>query len=198
MATLECWFDFASNYSYLAVMRLEAEAARAGVAVAWRPFLLGPLFQAFGWDNSPFVLQPEKGAWVFAQDMPRQCRRLGLPWQRPSRFPRSSVLPARVALLVAAEPWAGAFCRRLMAMNFAEDREIDTPEAVAEALRALGQPAEALIAQALSPTQRPRLRAQTEAARARGLFGAPSFLVGDQLFWGNDRLEEALACAAAC
>jgi len=81
--------------------------------------------------------------------------------------------------------------------NFAQDRDIYTPETVAEELTALGLPADAILTQTQSGTSKPRLREQTHAAQIRGIFGAPMFFVGDAMFWGNDRLDDALACAAA-
>jgi 2-hydroxychromene-2-carboxylate isomerase len=192
---IEFWFEFGSNYSYLSVMRIEEAAARHGVAVRWRPFLLGPIFKALGWETSPFVLQKEKGAYMW-KDMVRQARKYAVPWTRPSTFPRKAVLPLRVALLGAEQPWMGEFCRRVMLRNFSEDRDIDSPEAVGEVLAGLQLPVDALLAQAQSEENKLRLRAQTETARARGIFGAPSFFVGEELFWGNDRLDDALAFAS--
>src|SRR3954468_18532414 len=110
---IEFWFDFASNYSYLSVMRIEDAAAGIGAKVVWRPFLLGPIFKSFGWDNSPFVLQPEKGEYMW-KDMARECKNYGLPWIRPSTFPRPSMLPARVAIVGAEQLWIGEYCRRIM------------------------------------------------------------------------------------
>ncbi|MGN5353539.1 2-hydroxychromene-2-carboxylate isomerase [Ralstonia sp. L16] len=193
---VEFWFDFASNYSYLSVMRIEAAAAQLGVRVVWKPFLLGPIFQSLGWASSPFVLQRAKGHYVW-QDMARECTKHGLPWTQPSTFPRASVLPLRVALLGVDTPWIGAFCQRIMLRNFAQNRDIHTPGAVAEELTALGLPADAILAQAQSDASKPHLREQTHAAQIRGIFGAPMFFVGDAMFWGNDRLDDALACAAA-
>ena len=118
---IEFWFEFGSNYSYLSVMRIEDEARRRNVRIAWKPFLLGPIFRALGFDNSPFVLQKEKGAYVW-QDMARQCRKYGLRWTQPSKFPRLGVLPLRVALLGAERPWIGAFCRQVMELNWALDQ----------------------------------------------------------------------------
>ena len=195
-AGMEFWFEFASNYSYLSVMRIEQEAARAGVKIEWHPFLLGPIFQSFGWSTSPFVLQPWKTEYVW-KDMERQCRKYGLPWQRPSAFPRASVLPARVALLATGQPWMPEFCRRMMQLNFASDRDIADAACVAEVLGQLGLPAQDIIDESQSEANKLNLRRQTEAARAKGIFGAPSFFVGEDLFWGNDRLEDALAAAAA-
>ena len=188
---VEFWFEFGSHYSYLAVMRIEAAAAAHGVRIAWKPFLLGPIFRAFGWETSPFVLQKEKGEYSM-RDLERQCRRHGLAWRRPSRFPRAALLPMRVAILGAQDPWLPAFCRRIMSMNFAEDREIDSVEAVAEALAGLGINPQPIVAQARSDANKLRLREQTEAARARGIFGAPTFFAGGEMFWGHDRMEEAL------
>lgn len=188
---IEFWFEFASNYSYLSVMRIEAAAARLGVDLRWRPFLLGPIFRSLGWNNSPFVLQKAKGDYVW-QDMARECEKYGLPWTRPSTFPRPSLLAMRVALVGAGQGWMGAYCRRVMTLNFVEDSEIDSREVLAEALTQLGLPAHAILDEAESDANKLRLRHQTEAAANRGVFGAPMFFVGDEMFWGNDRLEDAL------
>jgi 2-hydroxychromene-2-carboxylate isomerase len=192
LPVLDFWFDFGSNYSYLSMMRIESEAARHGIGIRWQPFLLGPIFRSFGWASSPFVLQKEKGDYTW-KDMARQCRRHGLPWQQPTQFPRSAVLPLRIALVGAAQPWMGEFCRRTMAMNFAEDRDIDSPQAMRDLLAALDLPAHRIIEEALSDANKARLRRQTEIAVEKGIFGAPTFFVGDEMFWGNDRLDEAMA-----
>jgi 2-hydroxychromene-2-carboxylate isomerase len=193
---LEFWFDFASNYSYLSVMRVEQTAARLGVIVQWRPFLLGPIFKSFGWSTSPFVLQPWKSDYVW-RDMARQCRKYGLPWTRPTTFPRSSLLPARVALVGADKPWMGEYCRRVMQLNFAADRNIDSAAALSEVLAQLGLAAQDIVAEAQGAANKLRLRDQTELARTKGVFGAPTFFVGEEMFWGNDRLDDALGCASA-
>jgi len=192
MNALDVWFDFGSNYSYLSVMRLEDEAAAHGIAIRWQPFLLGPIFRSFGWASSPFVLQKEKGDYTW-KDMARQCRKLGLPWKQPTNFPRAAVLPLRIALVGATQPWMGAFCRRTMSMNFAEDRDIDSPEAMRDLLVSLDLPAHRILEEALSDANKLRLRRQTELAAEKGIFGAPTFFAGDEMFWGNDRLDEAIA-----
>lgn len=192
---LEFWFDFGSNYSYLSTMRIDALAAEHGVRVVWRPFLLGPIFKAFGWESSPFVLQKEKGAYVW-RDMERECAKAGLPWRQPTNFPRRALLPLRVATAGAEEPWINAFCQRIMQINFVEDRDIDDPKVVAEVLSALGLDAAAVIALAQSDANKLALRDQGLEAQRRRIFGAPMFFAGDEMFWGNDRLDDAVAWAA--
>ncbi len=193
---LELWFDFASVYSYLSIMRIEPLAQSHKVPVQWQPFLLGPIFKDCGWATSPFLLQPKKGAYMW-RDIERLCSRSGIVWRRPSQFPRRALLPTRIALRAASEPWIGQFCRRIMHINFADDRDIDTPEAVTEALRDIVPEVSEIVQAAQSEDAKTALRLQTEAARARGIFGAPTFIIGREMFWGNDRLEDALRFASA-
>lgn len=192
---IEFWFEFGSNYSYLSVMRIEDAARRCGVRIVWKPFLLGPIFRALGMETSPFLLQMEKGAYVW-QDMARQCRKYGLRWTKPSTFPRLGVLPARVALIGAGQPWIGAFCRTVMELNFALDQDINQPERLASILIELDLPASEILDQAEAEAVKALLRQQTETAHGKGIFGAPTFFVGKEIFWGNDRLDDALLFAA--
>jgi 2-hydroxychromene-2-carboxylate isomerase len=192
---VEFWFEFGSNYSYLSVMRIEAEALKHGVRIMWKPFLLGPIFRSLGMETSPFVLQKEKGAYMW-RDMVRQCRKYGLPWTQPSIFPRPGVMPLRVALLGAAETWIGAFCRKVMMLNFACDQDINQPEAISPILGEIGLPAAQILSAAQAEPVKSRLRQQTEEARTRGIFGAPTFFADGEMFWGNDRLEDALQFAS--
>jgi 2-hydroxychromene-2-carboxylate isomerase len=193
---IEIWFDFASNYSYLSAMRIEDAARARGVAVQWRPFLLGPVFKSLGMETSPFVTQQQKGAYVWT-DMERQCAKYALDWKRPGTFPRRSILPARIATLAEGQPWQAGFIRRVMRLNFVEDHDIEDPAALGAILDALGLDGPALLVQAQAEPARQRLRERTEEARQRGVFGAPTFFVGDEMFWGNDRLDDALDLAAA-
>lgn len=192
--TVEFWFEFGSNYSYLSAMRIEDAARAAGAPLAWRPFLLGPVFRELGWEGPPFVVQREKGEYAW-RDTARRAQKYGLPFQRPSVFPRRALLPMRVALLAAGEPWIGEFCRRMMHMAWAEDREIDAAAPVLSALDGLAPGPQALLAQACGEEAKAALRDQTDEARRRGIFGGPSFIVAGELFWGDDRLEDALAWA---
>lgn len=192
MPRLEFWFEFGSTYTYPAAMRIEQLARAAGVAVDWKPFLLGPIFSEQGWSDSPFNLYPAKGRYMW-RDLERICAALSIPFVRPSKFPRNGLLAARVACWFAAEPWMAGFAQAVFRANFAEDREISDPEVVAACLNRLGLDGPRLLEQAQTAESKAKLRVHTEHAKSLGIFGAPTFLVGEEMFWGNDRLEQALA-----
>ncbi|MEO6026978.1 MAG: 2-hydroxychromene-2-carboxylate isomerase [Candidatus Binatia bacterium] len=194
MPALQFWFEFASTYSYPAAMGVEARATAAGLTVEWRPLLLGPIFQAQGWTDSPFNIYPVKGRYMW-RDLERICEKEGLEFARPSRFPRPSLLAARVACVGATAPWGPAFVRAVYRANFVDDREISEPTVIADIVQRLGVVAEAVLTEAQQPDAKARLRANTEEAIALGVFGAPTFSIGSELFWGNDRLEDAIAWA---
>ena len=193
---LEFWFEFGSTYSYLAAARIENAAASAGVRVRWEPFLLGPIFAEQGWDDSPFNVYPAKGRYMW-RDMERLCSKHGIPLAKPARFPRSGVVAARVACLAKAtsEPWLPGFVRAVFRANFAEDREIGDAAEVRSILDALGLPGARVVEKSEAPENRGRLREQTRRAAELEIFGAPSFVAGGELFWGNDRLGDALEWA---
>jgi len=195
MAIVDFWYEFASTYSYPAAMRIEPLAAKAAVVVRWRPFLLGPIFKTHGWNDSPFNIFAAKGRYMW-RDLQRICEAERLPLKLPPvRFPQNGLKAARLALVGEAEGWTPAFTRMVFTANYAEQKDISEEATLCAILGALGVDAEAALAAASSPETKQALRTQNEEAVGRGLFGAPSFTVGDELFWGNDRLEEALAWA---
>jgi 2-hydroxychromene-2-carboxylate isomerase len=191
---LEFWFEFASTYSYPAAMRIAPLAAAAGVTVRWRPFLLGPIFKAQGWDTSPFNLYPDKGRYMW-RDLERLCATLDLPFKRPDPFPQWSLLPARVAIVGLAEGWGEDFVRAVYRAEFGEARLISEPTVIGELVASLGVDPKAALARSQDDATKAALRVQTEEAQRLGIFGAPSFITGGELFWGNDRLEQAIAWA---
>jgi 2-hydroxychromene-2-carboxylate isomerase len=196
MPALDFWFDFASTYSYPAAMRIAPLAATADVAVRFRPFLLGPIFKAQGWDTSPFNLYPAKGRYMW-RDLERLCADLGLPFRQPEPFPQPSLLAARLALVGLAEAWGEEFCRAVFREEFGAAGRIDDIAILARLLTALGVNPDDVLAKAQSEPNKRRLRDETQAAQQLGIFGAPTFVTADgELFWGNDRLEPALAWAA--
>lgn len=193
---IEFWFEFGSNYSYLSVMRVEDVVRRAGLALVWKPFLLGPVLRELGYETSPFVLQKEKGEYVW-RDVARRAAKYGLDFRRPSEFPRQALLPMRVALLGAQQDWIGEFCRRIMCRNWVRDLEIASPECVLSTLDGLAPDPQAVLSAAGSESNKLALREQTTMARRLGIFGAPTFFVGGEMFWGDDRLEDAVEAALA-
>ena len=196
MAQVDFWYEFASTYSYPAAMRIEKLAAERGVTVAWRPFLLGPLFAEQGWRDSPFNIYPAKGRYMW-RDMERVCGALGLPLRRPDPFPQNSLLAARVALALEGESRA-AFSRAVYRAEFAEGRPIGEPATLAAALNEIGVEPEAALARAQDGAVKERLKAECALAKSLGLPGAPCLVAEDgEVFWGNDRLEQGLDWAVA-
>lgn len=198
---LSFWLEFASTYTYLTLQRIAPLAEAAGVHVDWRPFLLGPIFAAQGWSTSPFNVYPAKGAFMF-RDMARRAEAYGLPFRAEGKLPVNSVAAARLAVAaldLSPDRDGPALCRRISFAQWGEARAIDDPEVLAACARDVGLDPEALSARAGAPELKPRLRENTEAAKRLGVFGAPSFTVGEtnELFWGDDQLEDALAWATS-
>jgi 2-hydroxychromene-2-carboxylate isomerase len=189
MARLTFWYEFASSYSYPAAMRLEAAAAARGVEVEWAPFLLGPIFASIGLREAPFANGAKRR--YMQRDLERICAALNLPFVLPAAFPASGLLAARMTLALpqAQRP---AFSRALYSLEFGEGADIADQEVVAEALRRVGLDTELLV-HAADEGVKQGLRDATAKAQELGVFGAPSFVTaGGELFWGNDRLEDAL------
>ncbi len=193
--SLDFWFDFASTYSYPAALRIGTLADDAAVVVNFRPFLLGPIFNAQGWTTSPFNLYSAKGAYMW-RDLERICAELALPFRRPDPFPQNSLMAARVALMGLDQAWGEEFCREVFRTQFAEGERIDDAETIGRILARLGIAPEPVLTAAQSADNKARLRDQTGEAQRRGIFGAPTFVTADgEMFWGNDRLERALRWA---
>ena len=192
---LDFWFDFASTYSYPAAMRIGPLAEQAGVEVRFRPFLLGPIFKDQGWTTSPFNLYPAKGRHMW-RDLERLCADLGLPFRRPDPFPQNSLLAARAAIAALDHAWGEDLCRAIFRAQFGDGRRIDDAAVIADVLAGFIPDPRPVLAAAQSDAIKARLRSETEEAQRLGLFGAPSFATSDgELFWGNDRLEQALRWA---
>lgn len=191
---LEFWYEFASTYSYLSAMRIETLAAAAGVTVAWKPFVLGPIFSAQGWNTSPFNIYPAKGRYM-VREMERLTSERGLPFKMPSPFPQNSLHAARLALIGHDEGWGPAFARAVYTAEFADGADISDKRVLGAVLNGLGIDSAALMPRMEHPESKQRLRQQTEEAQELGIFGAPSFLVKGELYWGDDRLEQAIATA---
>jgi len=195
-ARIEFWFDFASPYSYLAAMRIEEAAARARLAVDFKPMLLGPVFKSLGGPLLPLFVNPQKGEYTW-KDLERQAAKFGLPWIRPSQFPRNGMLAERIMAGHPGAPWTGAFCRAVFHRSWGLDQDIGSEPVIADALREIGIDPGPAIARAGEDASKLALREQTEQAVALGIFGAPTMIARGEMFWGNDRLEDAIAYAAS-
>lgn len=191
MRALHFWYDYASTYAYLSAMRVEEMAADRGVTVVWRPFLLGPIFASQGWTTSPFNIYPAKGRYM-VRDLERQAAARGLSFALPHPFPQNSLLAARVGTVGVAEGWIAPFTRAVFAAEFAHRQDISSPHVLAHLLAGIGQDGARILAAAQSPDTKAALRAATDEAMRLGIFGAPSFIAGQELFWGDDRLQQAL------
>ncbi|MFD0985832.1 2-hydroxychromene-2-carboxylate isomerase [Methyloligella solikamskensis] len=195
MPSIDFWYEFASSYSYPAVMRIAPLAEDAGVTVNWRPFLLGPIFANHGWADSPFNLYPSKGRYMW-RDLERICEKEGLPLSLPPvSFPQNGLKAARIARALRDDGLTPDFTRAVFKANFVEKKCISLDNVLAEILQGLGLDAEAVLAKAETDLNKAHLRADTDEAMRLDIFGAPSFTVGDELFWGNDRLEDAIEWA---
>jgi len=195
MAAAEFWYEFASTYSYPAAMRVASLAEERSVALGWRPFLLGPIFAAQGWRDSPFNIYPAKGRYMW-RDMQRVCDGLELPLKRPDPFPQNSLLAARAALALEGEERAN-FSRQVYAAEFGEGLPIADRAVIAALLAKLGLDPEAVLGRAESDANKARLKAECARAAELGIIGAPCIVTDDrEVFWGNDRLEQGLDWAA--
>ena len=185
---LDFYFDFSSPYGYLAAERIDGLAAKHEREVTWRPMLLGAVFQKIG--GSPLVNQPLKGPYS-RHDMLRSARLHGIAFNVPDNFPVNSIAACR-AYYWLAESDAGTahdFALALYRGYFVDNRDLSQPETVVEAAQALGVDADALVAAVQDQAVKDRLRAENDAAIERGVFGSPTVFVGDEMFWGHDRLD---------
>lgn len=193
--TLEFFFDFGSPAAYLAATQLPALARDTGATVLWRPMLLGGVFQATG--NRAPITVPLKGKYLFV-DLARFAGRYGVPLLLNPFFPINTIALMRIAvgLQMRDDPSFARYCKAMFDAIWVQGQNMNDPGVVAAALQAAGLEANALLSLASEQAVKDELKVRTDAAVARGVFGAPTFFVADQMFWGQDRLDfvrEALA-----
>lgn len=191
---LTFWFEFSSPYSCLTARRIRTAADRAGVAVRWRAFLLGPIFAEAGYEGSPNLMVEAKARHMW-RDVARRAHLRSEPFVRPATFPQKSVAAAR-ATLALAEADRPAFVVAAFECVFGEGRDIADPVVMADAARAAGLDVDRVLAGASDPSAKAALFAAVDEAKALRIFGAPTFVCDDgELFWGDDRLDDALEWA---
>lgn len=189
--TIEFWFGYGSTYSYLTVMRIDRAVASRGIQLIWKPYNLTTLMRERGFPKGPFMPFPEKLAYMW-RDLERRALGMGLPYKKPSQYPVDSQKTVRVGYLAASEGWCSPFSRRVFEMNFEEGHAIGGAGNLEAALADIGKDVEATIRRAHEADVETALERDTRRAIELGMFGSPHFLVGEELFWGDDRLEDAM------
>lgn len=187
--SIEFYFDFSSPYGYLASERIDAIAARHGRDVTWRPYLMGVAMKTTG--SVPLVNRPMMGTYSM-HDMARSARRLGVPLTFPEPFPIATVAACRAVYWVERTDAtaAKALAQALYRAYFVDGRNISEPDVVDDVAAGTGADRDALLAGIQEPAVKDRLKEVTGAAIERGVFGSPFFMVGDEPFWGHDRMDE--------
>jgi 2-hydroxychromene-2-carboxylate isomerase len=189
--SFDLYWDFSSPWAYLGTEQAAALAARTGAVLVWKPMLLGGLFKSIGQVDAPIMEMSDAKRRYLLQDLERTATKLGVPFRWPSRFPLRSVELLRIWLALP-EPRRDAFRASVMRAVWGEDRDATDPAFIRGLI---GDDADAIFAKTKSDEVKNALRANTEEAQRRGAFGAPTFVVGDELWWGQDRIplvEDAL------
>jgi 2-hydroxychromene-2-carboxylate isomerase len=185
---IDFYFDFSSPYGYIASTRIAGLAARHARSVRWRPFLIGAVYKATGYQ--PLEIAPKKD-YLF-RDVPRHARFHGVRLAFPPSFPEGLIAAARAVYWIEdqAPEKAGPFAEAAYRAYWAEGRKLAEPKVVAEVAAQQGFPAEQVLAALGDPAVKERLKTENEAAIARGVFGSPFIFVDGEPFWGSDRLEQ--------
>ena len=191
---LDFYYDVVCPYAYLASTQIEALAARAGATITWKPFLLGGVFKAIG--SAPMESQSMAKARHNLLDMQRWAAHWGVPLAMPAGHPRRTVLALR-ALLAAGEARRPAVTHALYRAYWVEGLDVADPAVVARVLDGAGADGAACVAAADSAPIKDELRRLTDEAVVRGVFGAPSIFVGNEMYWGQDRLHFVEAALGA-
>jgi 2-hydroxychromene-2-carboxylate isomerase len=186
--TFEFWFDFGSLASYLAWTQLPALESATGARAEYKPMLLGGVFHATG-NQSPANI-PAKGKYIFT-DFARFAKRYGVPLVMNPNFPINTLLLMRgaIGLQMRGDARFMDYCHAMFKATWIDSLNMTDPATVAEALRQADFDAPELLALANELATKDALKAATQSAVERGIFGAPTFFVGDQMFWGQDRME---------
>ncbi|MBK9235262.1 MAG: 2-hydroxychromene-2-carboxylate isomerase [Rhodoferax sp.] len=187
---MDFFYFIGSTYSYLSVVRAQALADQAGIVLRWRPFSVRTLMREQ--NNVPFATKPVKMQYMW-RDIERRAARFGIAFAGIAPYPvDSSELANHVATLAAGEGWCMAFTQAAYRAWFLDKQDPGSPQTLRSILTALGRNADACLAQASDARIRQAYEASTDQARQLGLFGSPTFVVGREVFWGDDRLEDAI------
>ena len=187
---IDFWVSIGSTYSYLSVMRLKSVEAASGVAFRWRPFSVRAIMMEQ--NNIPFVGKPVKMAYMW-RDIERRARKHGLEPRLPAPYPLKEFdLANKIAIVAETEGWCADYVCAAYRQWFQSGHEPGSEPGVSEVLRELGRDAARVLASARTGRIEERYKRDTEEAKALGVFGSPTFAVDGELFWGDDRLEDAI------
>lgn len=188
MKTFEFWFDFGSPAAYLAYTQIPSIEAETDAKAVYRPMLLGGVFQATG-NHSPATI-PAKGKYIF-NDFDRYAKRYGVPFNNNPYFPINTLLLMRGAtgMLQQQPEQFLAYCSAVFQAIWIDELNMNDTATVGAALQKAGFDPQKLMALANYQVTKDALKASTTEAVSRGVFGAPTFFVGDQMYWGQDRLD---------
>lgn len=186
--TLQFYFDFSSPFAYLGATQVRSLAERAGARLDYRPFLLGALFRDIGTPNVPLFSMPKPKQDYVRLDLLRWADHWSVPLQWPSRFPMNTIKPLRMVLSlpVSSRP---ALIDRVFRAYWAEDCDISDDAVLRKLAAEVELDAGALLAATKDVGIKDALKAVTDEARSRGVCGAPTFAVGGDLYWGQDRID---------
>jgi 2-hydroxychromene-2-carboxylate isomerase len=188
---IDFWFTMGSTYSYLSVMRLAKLEQSTRLSFRWRPFHLLIILQEM--KHIPFADKPAKSAYMW-RDIERRAAMYGISVKLPAPYPaKQSVMANLVAIVGMQENWGPDFVRAAYRRWFQLGQETGSEPNVSESLRDIGQDPARVFSLASSADANAALTAETNAARELGIFGSPTFAVGRELFWGDDRLEDAIS-----
>ena len=193
MPEIDFWYSIGSTYSYLTIMRLDDWCDEHDAMVNWRPFNVRAVMSEQ--QNIPFAGKPVKSAYMW-RDIERRAAKYHLHAQLPAPYPISDLaLANQVALLGMPEGWGKAFTQNLYRIWFEDGIEAGSETALSEALHRCQQDPRLTLARARSPDTVAALEVETDQATKLGVFGAPSMVVRGEVFWGDDRLDDALSWA---
>ncbi len=185
--TLEFYFDFGSPTAYLAHKRLGQLSKQYGLQVRYMPMLLGGVFKATG-NTSPVTI-PAKGKYMLEQDLPRFARRYGVPLNFNPHFPINTLNLMRGAIAAERLGCMEAYTNLAFDAVWVQEKNMGDPDVVSQVLSEAGLDAGRLMALSQDPEVKAELVADTEAAVARGVFGAPTLFLDGAMYFGQDRLD---------
>jgi 2-hydroxychromene-2-carboxylate isomerase len=188
------YFDYSSPYTYLASTQIEGLCERQGRGLVWKPILVGGIFNAINQSVYQARQTPAKASYG-AKDVTDWARHYGIPFRFPSIFPVNSVKALRGALMATDAGAISPFSHRVFRAYWAEGRDISDDSVIGEIAEETGLSREELLAWIRSPEAKERLRTLTQEAMDRGAFGSPTLFLGEDMYFGNDRLvllEDAL------